>query len=127
MKLLPLLSIVAFFSIWITVHFVSKMILRNQLNNKDKVPLPENEPQGSLRGVYQIFFLLILWSLLVFFVPLLFTYKQILATASNKMEIVSIFLKAAYLPALFILLILYGQSRGFLRWIHEADWPKDDI
>lgn len=115
-------GIISFFGLWLTLYFFARL-------QKPSGDLPSTSapigPSGSVRGVYQLFFVFILWSLLVFLVPLLLSYRQHIMAAGSKREVLEIIGKAIFLPGLFLLLIFYGRKKGFLRWLNERNWPQD--
>ena len=116
-------GIISFLGLWLVVHLVARF----QKKSGGDLPSssPAAGPSGSVRGVYQLFFIFILWSLLVFVVPLLLSYRQHIMAAATKREVLEILSKAIFLPALFLLIIFYGHKKGFLRWLSERDWPQD--
>ena len=118
-----LIGSISFFAIWLVVHFGSR--LRSKFVKNTIATTDAPGPSGATRGVYQLFFVLILWSFLIFLIPLLLSYHQHIIAAATRRELIDAVCKAVFLPILFLLLVAYGQRRGYLRWLNERSWPRE--
>lgn len=82
-------------------------------------------PEGAFRAFYHLLWILLLWSGLALSIPLWISYRQQISNTAGILRW-AVILKVAFFPILFLFLLRYGKSRGYIGWIDSLEWPDEE-
>jgi len=105
---------------------ITHLFLLKQQKKDDVTQETKKNTEGAPRYIYSLLYILVLWSLLAFWFPMLITYQQKLTGAVNSNAVLMVMAKLLILPCIFLLLFVFGWRRGYLQWIKNIHWPDND-
>lgn len=82
-------------------------------------------PEGAFRAFYHLLWILLLWSGLALSIPLWISYRDQISSTTGVLRW-AVIMKVAFFPILFLFLLRYGKSRGYIGWIDSLEWPDEE-
>jgi hypothetical protein len=94
---------------------------------KNSPPAKDTERKGeAFRSFYHVIWVLLFWYGLIFSLPFWISYKQKIINAAIFQDRFVLVAKALIFPIVLFVLLLYGRKRGYLKWIHDLNWPDKE-
>ena len=94
---------------------------------KNSASANENKQKGeAFRSFYHVIWVLLFWYGLIFSLPFWISYKQKIINSVLFEDRIVIVAKALLFPIVLFTLLLYGRSKGYLKWIHDLNWPDKE-
>lgn len=93
-------------------------------NSQNTTGLPRKGE--AFRSLYHVIWILLFWYGLIFSLPFWISYKQKIMNAAAFEDKCMLICKALIFPIVIAILLLYGRKKGYLKWLHDLNWPDKE-